>query len=260
MQIIAPVQRKGRTAEFGGKSYESHCKWWGYRARVELGATVAIKSSHKLSFCLRVKSRKSKHLGDTLSYYRMRASWTQQNIETWKMHWVTKSTQLSGFSHHTPIFGHCCFASFLIQHLVKKTSLKEWDVESSFPSLGKMIRCGIRIHTQSQVVCTVKNPPAMWETWVWSLGREDPLEKGMATHSSILARRIPWTEESGGLQSMGSQRVGHNWATNRADDKGSIANLLYLHLSFSLLIQQSSRHIHERQEAESSISKNITES
>ena len=50
---------------------------------------------------------------------------------------------------------------------------------------------------------TVKNPPAMWETWVQSLGWEDPLEKGMATHSSILAWRIPWTEESGGLQSVG---------------------------------------------------------
>ena len=50
----------------------------------------------------------------------------------------------------------------------------------------------------------------MKEMCVRSLGREDPLEKGMATHSSILARRIPWTEESGGLQSMGSQRVGHN--------------------------------------------------
>ena len=52
--------------------------------------------------------------------------------------------------------------------------------------------------------------PAMRETWVPSLGREVPLEKEMATHSSILARRIPWTEEPGGLQSMGSQRVGHD--------------------------------------------------
>ena len=48
----------------------------------------------------------------------------------------------------------------------------------------------------------VKNPPAMWETWVQSLGWEDPLEEGMATHSNILAWRIPWTEEPGGLQSM----------------------------------------------------------
>ena len=52
---------------------------------------------------------------------------------------------------------------------------------------------------------TVKNPPPMQETWVQSLGQEDPLEKGMETHTSILAWRIPWTEEPGRLQSMGSQ-------------------------------------------------------
>ena len=56
----------------------------------------------------------------------------------------------------------------------------------------------------------VKNLPMMWETWVPSLGWEDPLEKGMATHSSILLWRIPWTEEPGRLQSMGSQRVGRD--------------------------------------------------
>ena len=56
----------------------------------------------------------------------------------------------------------------------------------------------------------VKHLPAMWETWVPSLGQEDPLEKEMATDSSILAWRIPWTEEAGRLQSTGSQRVGHN--------------------------------------------------
>ena len=52
--------------------------------------------------------------------------------------------------------------------------------------------------------------PAMQETPVQSLGREDPLEKGMATHSSVLAWRIPWAEEPGGLHSMGLQRVGHD--------------------------------------------------
>ena len=57
---------------------------------------------------------------------------------------------------------------------------------------------------------TVKNLPAMWETWVLSLGQEDPLEKGMATHYSILAWRVPWTEVPGRLQSMGVTRVEHN--------------------------------------------------
>ena len=62
----------------------------------------------------------------------------------------------------------------------------------------------------SLVAQMVKNPTAMWETWVRSLGWEDLLQKGMATRSSILAWRIPWTEETGGLQFMGSQRVGHD--------------------------------------------------
>ena len=56
----------------------------------------------------------------------------------------------------------------------------------------------------------VKNSPSMKETWVQSPGWEDPLEKGIATYSSILAWRIPWTEEPGGLQSMRLQRVGHD--------------------------------------------------
>ena len=61
----------------------------------------------------------------------------------------------------------------------------------------------------SLVAQMVKNLPAVQETWVRSLGREDPLEKGRSTHSNILAGGIPWTEEPGGPQSMGSQRVRH---------------------------------------------------
>ena len=60
------------------------------------------------------------------------------------------------------------------------------------------------------VAQTVKNLPEMLETWVRSLGQEDPQEKGMAIHSSILDWRTPWTEELGGLQSMGLQRAGHD--------------------------------------------------
>ena len=66
----------------------------------------------------------------------------------------------------------------------------------------------------SLVAQRLKRLPALRETWVQSLGWEDPLEKEMTTHSSILAWRIPWTEEPGGLQSTGSQRVGHDWATS----------------------------------------------
>ena len=62
----------------------------------------------------------------------------------------------------------------------------------------------------SPVVQTVKNLPSVQETWVRFLGQEDPLENGMATRSDTLAERIPWTEEPGGLQSMGSQREGYD--------------------------------------------------
>ena len=69
---------------------------------------------------------------------------------------------------------------------------------------------GIRASPMAQ---QVKNPPAMQETWVWSLDQEDFLEKEMATYFSILAWKIPWTAEPGRLQSMGSQRVGNDWVT-----------------------------------------------
>ena len=65
-------------------------------------------------------------------------------------------------------------------------------------------------HRASPVAQTVKNPPAMRVTCVRSLGREDALEEGTATHSNILAWKISWTEEPGRVQSMGSQRVGHD--------------------------------------------------
>ena len=68
----------------------------------------------------------------------------------------------------------------------------------------------LHLSVTSLVAQTVKHLPTVWDTWVRSLGQEDPLEKETATHSSTLAWKIPWMEEPGGLQSMGSQRVGHN--------------------------------------------------
>ena len=73
----------------------------------------------------------------------------------------------------------------------------------------------------------LKNPPAMQETQVQSLSQEDPLDKEMAIHSSILAWRIPQTEEPGGLQFMGSQRVGYNWATNNLKWVLTLSIVLY---------------------------------
>ena len=76
----------------------------------------------------------------------------------------------------------------------------------------------------------VRNLPAMQETRFQSLGWEDPLEKEVATHSSILAWRIPWTEKPGGLQSMGLQRVGHDLATKEKQQQTTI----YEHLLYAI--------------------------
>ena len=81
-------------------------------------------------------------------------------------------------------------------------------IPGSGRSAGERIGYPLQYSRASLVAQLVKNLPAVWETWVRSLGWEDPLEKGRATHSSILAWRIPGTEEPGGLQSTGSQRVG----------------------------------------------------
>ena len=79
---------------------------------------------------------------------------------------------------------------------------------------ASVLRLLVLFMGQLLVAQRIKCLPAMRETRVWSLGWEDPLEKEMETHSSILAWRIPWTEEPGGLQSTGSQRVGHDWVTS----------------------------------------------
>ena len=89
----------------------------------------------------------------------------------------------------------------------------------------------------SLVAQTVKRLPTMWETRVRSLGQEDPLEKEMATYSSILAWKIPWTEELGWLLSMGSQRVGHDWATSLSLSLFSIYNHFSI-INFNILFQE----------------------
>ena len=81
--------------------------------------------------------------------------------------------------------------------------------EETMETAKDFIFLGSKI-TASLLAQRLKHLPAMWETWVRSLGQEDPLEKEMATHSSTLAWRIPWMEEPSGLQSTGSQRVGHD--------------------------------------------------
>ena len=96
---------------------------------------------------------------------------------------------------------------------------------------------------------TVKNPPAMrqmQETWVQSLGREGPLEEGMATHSSVLAWRIPQTEEPGGLQSTRLQRVRHNWSNLAC----TLVKSLYLDIIFCFLYFRKERRKQEKENEE----------
>ena len=83
-------------------------------------------------------------------------------------------------------------------------------IPASGSSPGEGIGYPLQFSWVSLVAQTVKNPPAMQETWIRSLGQEDPLEEGMATHSNILVWRIPRTEEPGGLQPIGSYRGRHN--------------------------------------------------
>ena len=103
----------------------------------------------------------------------------------------------------------------LIQNLVGfpgSSAGKESACNAGDPGSGRSPGGGypLQYSWTSLVAQMVKYPPAMRETWVQSLGREDPLEEGIATHSSILAWRIPWTEEPGRLKSLGSHRVGHD--------------------------------------------------
>ena len=83
-------------------------------------------------------------------------------------------------------------------------------------------------------VSVVKNPPDKQEMWVRSLGWESPLEKGMATSSSILAWEIPWTEEPGGLQAMDSQRVRHNLVTKQQQQPQTLTTISCACLSFGV--------------------------
>ena len=117
-----------------------------------------------------------------------------------------------------------CFPYWLYQFLsfpdswVGKASACNAGDPGSIPGSGRSAGEGIGYPLQhswaSLVAQLVKNTDSMQKTWVWSLGWEDLLEKGKATYSSTLAWKIPWTEEPGGLHSMGLQRVRHDWVTS----------------------------------------------
>ena len=124
-------------------------------------------------------------------------------------------------------FYFCTFALFFQLKLnVELHSFKYLSFNKTFTAVKSLLTVLPAPHTFWHFILSLsswrasltpqmlKNLPATWETRVWPLVREDPLEKGLATHSSTLAWGIPWTEEPGGLQSAGSWRIGHDWMTN----------------------------------------------
>ena len=127
------------------------------------------------------------------------ASW-----EDFLLHWASKA---------------CAYELLHSSHCLRMSENKETTFEtlSNLPvnhkyRISERIRTHLYILWASLAAQMVRNPPTMQETLVPSLGWDDAMEKGMANHPSILAWRVPWTEEPGGLQSMGSRGVRHNWA------------------------------------------------
>ena len=139
----------------------------------------------------------------------------------------------------TLLYSACIARGFPGSSAGKEATCNAGD-PSSIPGLGTSTGDGIGYPFQfswaSLVAEMVKNPPAMRETWVRSLGWEDPLEEGLATHSIFLPEELPWTEEPGGLQSMRSQRVWHNQVT-----KHSTALYRLQHLYFKAWMSWSKR-------------------
>ena len=112
----------------------------------------------------------------------------------------------------------------------------KFPIESFSKILEQHLLASIMYHLVAQ---RLKHLPAMWETWVRSLVQKDPLENEMATHSSVLAWRIPWTEEPGGLQSTGLQRVRHDWVTSLHSDKNCFICCFLLFFSCSVVSHPS---------------------
>ena len=127
-----------------------------------------------------------------------------------------------------------------IQHSLLRPESLNFTSQSD-QTMNELILTTNVMHRASLVAQTVKHLPAMRETRVRFLGREDPLEKEMAIHSSTLAWKIPWTEEPDRLQSMGSQRVRHDWATSLSLNvmHQYLLKLLLLNFTLELFIQHT---------------------
>ena len=145
-----------------------------------------------------------------------------------------KSCKLQHLSVHFifTYYSWCISWSFIIWNPSLFPFLMTCSMKTTSPGEIRMLKTDIKTYNWnskwralSLVAQMIKHPTAMWETQVWFLGWEDPLEMEMATHSSTLAWKIPWMNEPGRLQSTGSQRVGHNWATSLTHSRFVIAFL-----------------------------------
>ena len=125
--------------------------------------------------------------------------------------WCQKRLGTAELSRHCYSTGCNCAAAFWLLQGLEGKGRELPSTEG--PTLCQPLQKRGKFSSILWVAQMVKDLPAMQETRVRSLGWEDPQEKATATHSSILAWRIPWTEEPGGLQTVGLQRVGHDWAT-----------------------------------------------
>ena len=138
-------------------------------------------------------------------------------------HFLTSGWEtLSSFDVIPGVFDH--FFGFWYLKIFQAHLFPAPELESSIPpkNSGSFSRELVFETGASLVAQMVKHLPAMWETWVWSLGWEDPLEMEMATHSSTLAWKIPWMEEAGRLQSIGLQRVRHDLTTSLVFEKPDV--------------------------------------
>ena len=155
------------------------------------------------------------YIANCVSGYLDLLCWTYTQIGPTNVLLEQNSFTYRGLTDHNVIFfpPHFPFCTSLLPPTPGESFSDLLSPPYPVPPPGQLC-VNAQIPQASPVPQTVKNPLVMQETWVWSLGQEDALEKRMATHSSILPWRIPWTEEPGGLQSMWLQRDGQNWAAN----------------------------------------------
>ena len=136
-------------------------------------------------------------------------------MSPWRREWQPNPVFLSGEFHgQSSLAGYSAWCH-------KESDIPEWLTYIHTVVKNRPANAG---DLRDFVAGSIKNPPTMQETWVPPLGWEDLLEKAMAIHSSTIAWKIPWTEEPGRLQSMGSQIVGDNWATSLSFFLSSLAS------------------------------------